>query len=120
VDTVFLPPHPSHQPVQTEETMLNHRRIIYLLAFADGIALLVLVFLAVPVKYMLDMPIGVKILGPLHGALFTSLMLASVTAVARGLLKPGMAALLFIGALFPFGAFYADRRLKLAYPELDQ
>jgi len=98
--------------------LLNHRRIIDLLAFADGIALLILVFLAVPAKYMLDLPIGVKILGPLHGALFTSLMLASVTAVARGLLKPGLAVLLFIGALLPFGAFFADHRLKMAYPEL--
>lgn len=92
--------------------MLTHRRIIDLLALADGLALLVLVFLAVPVKYLLDMPMGGKILGPLHGALFSALMLASVTAVARGLLKPGMAALLFIAALLPFGAFYAERRLK--------
>lgn len=98
--------------------MLTHRRLIYLLAFADGIALLALVFVAVPVKYLLGIPIGVKLLGPLHGALFTALMLASLTAVARGLLKPGLAALLFVGALLPLGAFYADRRLKLAYPEL--
>jgi integral membrane protein len=96
----------------------NHRKLIYRLAFIDGCALLVLVFIAVPVKYMLDIPLGVKILGPIHGALFISLMLASVTAVSRGLLKPGLAVLLFFGALIPLGAFFADYRLKKAYPEL--
>ena len=50
--------------------MPDNRRIIYWLAFMDGIALLALAGVAVPVKYMLDMPIGVKILGPIHGTLF--------------------------------------------------
>jgi hypothetical protein len=45
-------------------------------------------------------------------------MIASFTAVGRGRLKPGLAALLFVGALIPLGAFYADYRLKKAYPEL--
>lgn len=98
--------------------MPDHRKLIYWLAFADGIALLLLAGVAVPVKYLLDMPIGVKILGPLHGTLFLSLMFASSSGVSRGLLKPGLAALLFIGALIPLGAFYADYRLKQAYPEL--
>ncbi len=98
--------------------MPDNRKLIYWLAFMDGIALLALAGVAVPVKYMLDMPIGVKILGPIHGTLFLSLMIASISGVARGLLKPGLAALLFFAALIPLGAFYADYRLKQAYPEL--
>jgi integral membrane protein len=96
----------------------DHRKLIYWLAFMDGIALLLLAGVAVPLKYMLDMPIGVKILGPIHGTLFLSLMIASIFGVTRGLLKPGLAVLLFFGALIPLGAFYADYRLKRAYPEL--
>ena len=99
--------------------MHTHRKIIYRLAFLDGIALLLLVFIAVPVKYQLDIPLGVKILGPLHGALFLSLLVASLTAVSRGALRPGLAVLLFVGALLPLGAFYADYRLRQAYPDLD-
>lgn len=98
--------------------MTKHRKLIYRLAFLDGIALLLLVFIAVPVKYLLDLPLGVKILGPIHGTLFLSLMIASLSAVARGALRPGLAALLFVGALLPLGAFYADYRLRQAYPEL--
>ena len=98
--------------------MQTHRKLIYRLAFLDGIALLLLVFIAVPLKYLLDLPLGVKILGPIHGTLFLSLMIASLSAVSRGTLRPGLAALLFVGALLPLGAFYADYRLRQAYPEL--
>ncbi len=98
--------------------MNTHRKILYWLAFCDGVALLALVFVAVPIKYLLDLPLGVKILGPVHGTLFVSLALTMFTAVSRGILKPGLAALLFFGALLPLGAFYADYKLKQAYPEL--
>lgn len=99
--------------------MNTHRKAVYWLAFADGLALLALVFVAVPVKYLLNLPLGVKILGPIHGVLFVSLTLTILAALNRGTLKPGLGALLFIGALIPLGAFYADHRLKQAYPAED-
>ena len=98
--------------------MQTHRKILYWLAFSDGLALLALVFIAVPVKYILDQPIGVKLLGPLHGALFLSLAAATLSALGRGILRPGLAALLLAGALLPLGAFFADYKLRQAYPEL--
>ena len=101
-----------------ENSLQTHRKIIYRLAFLDGIALLVLGFVAVPVKYLLDIPLGFKILGAIHGTLFLSLMIASISAVTRGALRPRLAALLFVGALLPLGAFYADYRLRQNYPEL--
>lgn len=96
----------------------THRKILYWLAFSDGLALLALVFVAVPVKYVLDLPIGVRLLGPLHGALFLSLAATTLSALGRGILRPGLAALLLGGALLPLGAFFADHQLRQAYPEL--
>lgn len=101
-----------------DRSISGHRKWVYWLAFADGLALLALVFVAVPVKYLLDLPLGVKILGPVHGTLFLSLALATFTALARRAIRPGLAALLLIGALLPLGAFFADRALKRAYPSL--
>lgn len=98
--------------------MPSHRKLLYWLAFSDGLALLALVFVAVPVKYLLDQPLGVKVLGPVHGALFLSLGAATLSALMRGLLRPGLAALLLVGALLPLGAFFADYKLRQAYPEL--
>ena len=100
--------------------MHAHRKILHALAFADGIALLALLFVAVPVKYMLDQPLGVKIIGPMHGALFLSLATATLSALARGILRPSLAFLLLIGALLPLGAFFADYKLRQAYPELQR
>lgn len=98
--------------------MSAHRKLIHRLAFADGIALLALVFIAVPVKYMLEQPIGVKILGPIHGTLFLSLAISTIAALVRGALKPSLGAMLMIGALLPLGAFFADSQLRKTYPEL--
>ncbi|WP_068805987.1 DUF3817 domain-containing protein [Thauera phenolivorans] len=98
--------------------MHTHRKILYWLAFSDGLALLALVFVAVPVKYLLDQPLGARILGPVHGALFLSLAAATLSALARGILRPGLALLLLVGALLPLGAFFADYRLRQTYPEL--
>lgn len=95
--------------------MSKHHKTIYWLAGADGLALLALVFIAVPAKYLLDLPLGVKMLGPLHGTLFLSLTLTTLAALYKGRLKPGLALLLLVGALIPLGAFYADYRLKRAY-----
>jgi len=96
----------------------SHRKILHWLAFSDGLALLALVFVAVPVKYLLDQPLGVKLLGPVHGALFLSLATATLSALARGILRPGLALILLVGALLPLGAFLADHKLRQAYPEL--
>ena len=98
--------------------MNSHRRTLYWLALADGVALLLLVLAAVPLKYLMGIPLGVKILGPIHGALFLSLLLTTVAALVTGRLRGGLAALLLVGALIPLGAFYADHKLKQAYPEL--
>ena len=97
---------------------MTHRKILYWLAFSDGIALLALVFIAVPLKYVLDQPLGVKVLGPVHGALFLSLATAKLAALARGVLRPALALMLIVGAFLPLGAFLADHKLRQAYPEL--
>lgn len=97
---------------------MTHLKLVDRLAFADGVALLALVVVAVPVKYLLDQALGVRILGPLHGALFLSLCATTISALIRGALRPGLAILLLAGALLPFGAFFADHKLRQAYPEL--
>lgn len=95
--------------------MTTHHKALYWLAFADGLALLALVLVAVPVKYLLAIPLGVKLLGPVHGTLFISLTLTLLAALKRGVVRPRLAALLFFGALIPLGAFYADHKLRQAY-----
>jgi integral membrane protein len=42
-----------------------------ILCITEIISYLLLLLVAVPMKYIWGVPIGVKILGPIHGALFT-------------------------------------------------
>lgn len=89
-------------------------KLLYWLAFLDGIALLLLVLIAVPIKYQLDWPYGVKVLGPLHGVLFISLTLTMLYSVMKRDIKLSLGALMFVAALIPLGAFFADHQLKKA------
>ena len=41
-----------------------------LISFVEGISYLLLVFIAMPLKYMFDYPLAVKIVGMGHGVLF--------------------------------------------------
>ncbi len=81
-------------------------------ARADGLALLALVLIAVPIKYGLGHAQLVRVLGPLHRVLFISLIISSAWAAKQGQIRPGTAALFVLAALLPFGAFYAEHKLK--------
>lgn len=53
--------------------MRTHRSPFHRLqyaAIAEGLTLIVLVFVAVPLKHLAGLPIATSIMGPLHGAMF--------------------------------------------------
>ena len=81
-------------------------------AFVEGVSFLLLLFVAMPLKYFAGLPEAVKVAGWVHGLLFVVLCvsLAYVTAVARWPL--GRAATVFVAALLPFGPFVLDHRMR--------
>lgn len=94
--------------------MHSNIRLLYWLTFLDGFALLLLVVVAVPLKYHLDWPYGVKILGPTHGVLFISLTLTMIFSVLNKHITAGLGVMIFVASFIPLGAFYADYQLKKA------
>lgn len=79
---------------------------------AEGISFLVLLFIAMPLKYFADMPLAVRIVGSLHGALFVAfIILALLVKVAY---KKNFLWLLiaFIVSVIPFGAFMMEKKWK--------
>lgn len=85
-----------------------------ILAFTEGVSTLVLFGVAMPLKYLWDMPMAVRVVGLIHGALFTLLVVQLFRAVKRVPIEPKVAGLCMIAAVFPFGPFIADRWLKAA------
>lgn len=78
----------------------------------EGISYLVLLFIAMPLKYFADLPLAVKIVGWIHGVLFIWFCWVLAVARFRGGFSYGMSLLAFIAALLPFGPFVIDRRLQ--------
>ena len=77
----------------------------------EGISYLLLVFIAMPMKHLGDMPGPVRYLGWAHGVLFVAYVwyLLKSMVVAEWPLSRG--AVLMIAALVPFGPFLTHKRL---------
>ncbi|TKD69162.1 DUF3817 domain-containing protein [Pseudalkalibacillus hwajinpoensis] len=81
------------------------------IGYAEGISFLLLLGIAMPLKYFMGMPMAVSIVGALHGGLFVLYLavILYVTIVKRwSFLK---ATLAVISSVIPFGPFIFDARL---------
>jgi len=83
-----------------------------MISIAEGTSFILLLFIAMPLKYIFDLPMAVKIIGWAHGALFV-LYLMILFPVAR-ILKWSFKKTFFglVASILPFGPFIFDRNLK--------
>ena len=90
-------------------TALRHLRLVALL---EGSSFLVLLFIAMPLKYLADQPLAVRIVGSIHGLLFVIFMAALFRAgsVRRWPVRRSVHA--FVSSIVPFGTFVFDRSLR--------
>ena len=80
-----------------------------ILGFLEGVSLLVLIFVAVPMKYALNDPSLTKSLGPIHGAIFLLFLLNTLSVGVEQKWKFKSTTWKIIVACFiPFGTFYID------------
>ena len=82
------------------------------IALAEGISYLVLLFIAMPLKYWADMPLAVKYTGWAHGLLFVLYGVSLIMAWNERKWSFGRVVFYFIASLVPFAAFYVDHKLK--------
>ena len=78
----------------------------------EGASFLILLGVAMPLKYIWDMPLAVRIVGSAHGALFLLYCLALVLAWPEARWPFKRAALIFLCAFLPFGPFLIDPSLR--------
>lgn len=84
----------------------------------EGVSYLVLLVGSV-VKRLADMPLGVQIFGPIHGALFLLLIVVIFQAWGNKALSFKLSVLAFVASLLPFGPFLMDRHLAKSAPSGD-
>lgn len=81
------------------------------LAFIEGVSTLVLFGIAMPLKYFAGMPLAVRIVGSLHGALFVALVLMLLIAIRKVPISPALAVAGIAAAIVPGGPFLLERYL---------
>lgn len=93
------------------EHMPNFRQISYL----EGLTLLLLLFVAMPAKYMAGFPLAVTVVGWVHGMLFIAYVASATSAASRFNWSSRFYYLVMIASVIPFGCFFLDRKLKQYY-----
>lgn len=89
-----------------------------LVSLLEGLSFLLLVGMAMPLKYMAGEPLMVTILGRAHGGLFVLFMIALVhAAVDEGWTWRALIA--FMASLVPFGAFALEWHFRKEEAELE-
>jgi integral membrane protein len=98
------------QPAQTANpsTLNTFRRI----AFMEGISLLVLLLIAMPLKYFAGRPEAVLTVGWAHGILFVLYCVFLAMVWVKYKWTFGKVVLAFVASLVPFGTFWLERRLR--------
>ncbi len=79
---------------------------------AEASSLVILVFIAMPLKYWFGLPMAVRIVGSAHGACFLIFLAVLLLCLLSRHIKIWHGLALFIGAFIPFGGFINDFWLK--------
>lgn len=82
------------------------------IGLAEGLSFLVLLGVAMPLKYLAGEPLAVKVVGWAHGVLFIAYLAALGQTALTHRWSMFKVALGVIAALLPFGPFVMDRRLR--------
>jgi integral membrane protein len=82
-------------------------------ALAEAVSFLVLMGVAMPLKYFMDIPVAVKVAGWIHGVLFVTFCGALLQTMIVAKWPVLRSAMIFIAALLPFGPFVVDRRMAI-------
>jgi integral membrane protein len=90
------------------KSLKNHLRLSALL---EGISFLVLLGIAMPLKYLAGLPQPVTIIGWAHGLLFVWYIASVLMAKSEYNLSLKHTAIALAGSVAPFGTFYADNKL---------
>ena len=81
-----------------------------IVAILEGVSYLLLLFFAVPLKYIWHIEIYVQTIGMAHGILFMAYVIIAFFLYQKQIWKKKDFAILLIASVLPFGTFYIDRK----------
>lgn len=82
------------------------------IAIAEGVSYLLLLLIAMPLKYFFDLPLMVKYAGWAHGVLFMAYSVSLLTCWIQHRWPFSQVAFFFFASLMPFLPFWVERKLS--------
>lgn len=79
-------------------------------ATLEGISLLLLLFVAMPLKYFFDLPQYVRVIGMIHGILFIGYMMIATMLKTEESWNNKKFFEVCIASIIPFGTFYIEKK----------
>ena len=86
------------------------KNIFRIISFLEGISYLLLLFIAVPIKYFQGDESYVKILGMPHGILFMGYIILVILIQKQMKWNLKNLGIVILASVIPFGTFYVDKK----------
>ena len=86
------------------------KNVFRLISFLEGISYLLLLFIAVPIKYFQGDATYVKMLGMPHGILFMGYIILVILIQKQMKWNLKTMGVVALASLIPFGTFYVDKK----------
>ncbi len=96
---------------ESKKILKGFRRI----SFLEGVSFLLLLLIAMPLKYLADLPTMVKYVGWGHGVLFMLYVVYLLLATIKFKWKFQRLVMYFIAAFLPIAPFLVEKQLKKEY-----
>jgi integral membrane protein len=87
-------------------------KLLTIVGYTEGFSFLLLLGIAMPLKYMMGFPAAVKWIGMAHGILFLGYLVVLLATAVRVKLPIWAVPCGVIAAVMPFGPFVFDHLLK--------
>lgn len=91
-------------------TLANFIRIFRWISIMEGISFLLLLFIAMPLKYIWELPQMVEVVGMLHGILFVAYILGAFYLYKPLEWKFKTLLIICVSSVLPFGPFYVEKK----------
>ncbi|MEZ4231103.1 MAG: DUF3817 domain-containing protein [Polyangiaceae bacterium] len=91
---------------------MNELRLFRWVSFIEGLSFLALLGIAMPLKYAFAMPMAVRVVGMLHGALFLVFLVSLFRAASEHEWPLSRSAKQFVLSVLPFGFVWIERGLR--------
>jgi integral membrane protein len=91
---------------------VNELRRFRWVAFSEGLSFVLLLLVAMPLKYWAGFPLAVRVIGSVHGLLFVAFIWTLFAVALERRWPPFRWGMALLSSLVPFGTFVFDRSLK--------